>query len=299
MVYEDPGPGSDLAGGVAAVAKEQAGQVGQTAADAGGKVAQTTREQAQNVVGEAKQQARDLVGEARTQVSDQAGSQKGRAVQGLHALGDELDQMAQQGGQSGIATEVTRQVSGRAHDLAEYLDRHEPADLLDEIRSYARRRPVVFLAGAAVAGVLAGRLTRNLASKGGDSAGSRAELTGRTPAPLAGTTPDYPTAYPAVAPGAAAAGAPYADTGYEPAAYQPSYEPAGYQQAGYQPGGYEPDTAPGGFRAPDAAPVGDDYVADYPAADQPGGEYQPVPGTGIGYEPVIEPEQPPARGWTP
>jgi hypothetical protein len=108
------------------------------------------------------------------QVRDQAGSQKTRAVQGLHAVSDELEQMAQSSGQSGLATEVARQVSGRSRELAGYLDRHEPADLLDEIRSYARRRPVVFLAGAAVAGVVAGRLTRGLAAS--DSAASRPEL---------------------------------------------------------------------------------------------------------------------------
>jgi hypothetical protein len=283
MVYQDPGPGSDQnGGGVTAVAKEQAGQVGQTAADAGGKVAQTTKEQAQNVVGEAKQQARDLVGEARSQVRDQAGTQKGRAVQGLHALGDELEQMAQQGGQSGVATEVARQVSSRARDLAQYIDRHEPADLLEQARSYARRRPVVFLAGAALAGVVAGRMTRGLKDD------SPARLTGGSPAQLTGTTDGYGTGYSDVATGTQT-GAAYPATSYESSGYPPAgyEEPAGYEQPGYG------STAPGGFRAPDAGPVGTEY------ADQPGGTYQPVPGTGLGYEPPVEPEQPPARGWTP
>ena len=79
------------ASGVATAAKDQAGQVGQTAAQAGGEVAQTGKEQLQNVASEAKLQARDLVGEARSQVRDQAGTQKGRAVDGLRNLADELD----------------------------------------------------------------------------------------------------------------------------------------------------------------------------------------------------------------
>jgi hypothetical protein len=174
----------DGAGGVATVAKEQAGQVGQTAAQAGGQVAQTTKDQAATVVGEAKQQARDLVGEARTQVGDQAGAQKGRAVEGLRSLAGELHQMAQQGGQSGIATEVARQAASRAHGLAEHLDRHDPGELLDQVRSYARRRPVAFLAGAAVLGVVAGRLTRNLASDDpGPASPGPAALSGGSPAP--------------------------------------------------------------------------------------------------------------------
>jgi hypothetical protein len=227
------------AGGVATAAKDQAGQVGQSAAQAGGQVAQTTKEQAANVVGEAKQQARDLVGEARTQVGDQAGQQKGRAVEGLRSLAGELDDMAQQGGQSGLATEVAKQVASRAHGLADHLDRHEPAELLDQVRSYARRRPVVFLAGAAVLGVLAGRLTRNLAS--GDDDG------------------------PAALPGGSGQQALTTGSGYgTPAAYREyeAVEPvpaATYETVVTDPAGtpgYQPDYT-GGFRdAPDyqAAP---------------------------------------------
>ena len=239
------------ASGVATAAKDQAGQVGQTAAQAGGQVAQAGREQAQNVVGEARQQARDLVGEARLQVRDQAGTQKGRAVDGLRTLAAELDQMSLQGGQSGVATEVARQAAQRAHGLADHLDRHEPAELLDQVRAYARRRPVAFLAGAAVLGVLAGRMTRGLASS--DNGSGTRQLTGSTTSQL----PTYPASgYPAeYATGSAAypAGTGYGEPGFPAvggeatgtAGYEPGYEP------GYGPGGdpaYEPDYASGGLR---------------------------------------------------
>ncbi|HZB50847.1 MAG TPA: hypothetical protein VE547_17300, partial [Mycobacteriales bacterium] len=173
------------------VAKEQAGRVGQKATEAGSQVAQTTKEQAQQVVGEAKQQARDLVGEARTQVRYQAGTQRDRAVQGLRGLSDELDQMALQGGQSGLAAEVARQLSGRTRDLAGHLERHEPSDLVEQLRSYARRRPVVFLAGAALAGVVAGRLTKSLAAGAPDN-GARALSSGDGYGRYASA--DYPSA---------------------------------------------------------------------------------------------------------
>jgi hypothetical protein len=39
------------------------------------------------------------------------------------------------------------------------LQNREPAELLDDVRSFARRKPGLFLLGAAAAGVLAGRLT--------------------------------------------------------------------------------------------------------------------------------------------
>jgi hypothetical protein len=274
------------ASGVATVAKDQAGQVGQTAAQAGGQVAQTTKEQAQNVVGEAKQQARDLVGEARAQARDQAGTQKGRAVSGLRSLAGELDDMAQQGGQSGIATEVARQVAQRAHGLADHLDRHEPAELLDQVRSYARRRPVAFLAGAAVLGVLAGRMTRGLTSN--DDSGPR-QLTGGT------TTPEYPagygTDYPA---GSGYQTAPVYPVGTEAA---PLGEPVGGYEPGYgagQPGGgFRPAGEPGYPAAEPGYPAGDPgYSAGtgYPAGDPgyPAGTETGYPGTShqppAGYE---------------
>ena len=211
--------------GVTTAAKEQAGQVGRTAADAGGTVAQTTKEQAQNVVGEAKQQARDLVGEARTQVGTQAGTQKSRAVEQLRTLGSELDGMAQQGGQSGLATEVARQVAQRTQTLADHLDRHEPAELLDQFRSFARRRPMAFLAGAALAGVVAGRLTKSLASS--DEGADRRALSGGYPAQTY-PTPTYTE--PVVAgPGPAYVGdTTYVEPGYVAPGYEPSYQEPGY-----------------------------------------------------------------------
>ena len=270
----------DGAGGVGTVAKEQAGQVGQTAAQAGGQVAQTTKDQATNVVGEAKQQGRDLVWEARTQVGEQAGRQKARAVDGLRSLGDELQQMAGQGGgQSGIAAEVARQAATRAHGLADHLDRHEPSDLLDQVRTYARRRPVVFLAGAAVLGVLAGRLTRNLAS---DGSGSRA---GSESTALAATPP----ALPASATTEAVYGSGFRSPEYEPASgWQTgaSHQPApGYGSPGYQPApGYE---APGyrsapGYEEPDYQPApGAEAAGLVPASDDPiAPGHEPVEGEG-------------------
>jgi hypothetical protein len=266
------------ASGVATAAKDQAGQVGQTAARAGGQVAQTTKEQAQNVVGEARQQARDLVGEARTQVSDQAGQQKGRAVDGLRALADELDQMAQQGGQSGIATEVARQAAQRVHGLADYLDRHEPTELLDQVRAYARRRPVVFLTGAAVLGVLAGRMTRSLAS--GDDSGPRqltgAPTTAQLPASSThGGGAGYPAGYaePAYLVGAEATAGGY-ELGYG-SGREPGYGPGG--ESGYGSGGFRPTGEPG-----------------YPATGEPGyptGE----PGYPGGGSAVEEPGARPSR----
>jgi hypothetical protein len=259
----------DGATGVATAAKDQAGQVGQTATEAGGQVAQTAKEQVHNVVGETKQQARDLVGEARGQVRDQAGSQKSRAVDGLRSLAGELDQMAQQaqlGEQSGIATELARQAAQRAHGLADHLDRHEPGELLDQVRSYARRRPVAFLTGAAVLGVLAGRMTRNLA---GDD-GRQRQLSGPPTTPALPVSSYEPAAY-----GTGSAGYPAGYSAGAEATSAPGYEP------GYEAGGYGTGTPSGGFR-----PAGEPgYEAGYESGYEPGYVPGSEPGTRpAGYE---------------
>lgn len=142
------------------VARDEAADVGRTAGDAGRQVAGTAAEQAANVAQEVKAQARDLVGEARGQVQDQARTGQQKAAEGIRALSQELREMADGPQQSGTVSEVARQASERADRLAEWLGQREPGDLLEEVRSFARRRPGAFLLGAAIAGVVVGRLTR-------------------------------------------------------------------------------------------------------------------------------------------
>jgi hypothetical protein len=142
------------------VARDEATEVGRTAADAGRQVAGTAAEQAVNVAQEAKAQARDLVGEARGQVQQQARNGQQKAAEGVRALVQELREMAEGGQQSGPASEVARQAADRADRFADWLGEREPGDLVEEVRSFARRRPGAFLLGAAVAGVVVGRLTR-------------------------------------------------------------------------------------------------------------------------------------------
>ncbi|MEU0154581.1 hypothetical protein [Micromonospora fulviviridis] len=153
--------------------RDQARQVGNEAANAGGAVAQTAKEQGQEVVGEAKRQARNLYGEARNQVTAQTSQQQQRAASGLRSLAEEMRSMAQNGGGAGPVTELAHQAADRVHGVAGWLEQREPGDLLNEVKTYARRNPGTFLLGAAVLGVVAGRLTRNIAAIGDGADGVR------------------------------------------------------------------------------------------------------------------------------
>jgi len=112
------------------------------------------------VAQETKVQAKDLLQQGRTQLRQQAVGQQHKAAEGLQGLAQQLRGMAQGNAPApGPARDLVEQVTDRVEEFATWLQHREPADLLDEVRSFARRKPGTFLLGAALAGVLAGRLT--------------------------------------------------------------------------------------------------------------------------------------------
>lgn len=174
---------------------DQAKAVGHSVTQAGGEVVQSAVEQGREVVAETGRQVRDLYGQALVQVSEQAGVQQQRAASGLHALGDEVGAMADHGGQSGPATQIARQASGTLHQAASWLENREPGHVLDEVKTYAREHPATFLIGAAVLGIVAGRLVKNVTQ---ESSGSNVSATPPGPS-AASSVPTQPTgavAYP-------------------------------------------------------------------------------------------------------
>ena len=142
------------------VAKQQARDVKDTAVDAGKGVAATARDQASNVASEAGQQAKGLLSSAGSELRDQASQQQHRAAGALQSWAQELGEMASKSEQSGTMSQLADRTSRKAGEVANWLDDREPTDVLDEVKTFARRRPVTFLAACGIAGVLAGRLTK-------------------------------------------------------------------------------------------------------------------------------------------
>ena len=156
--YSDTSPGTDSK---AETAKGEAKQVAGTALDSGKEVAGTAKAEAGNVAAEARQQAASLFDTVRTETAAQAGTQQQRIAEALHSLSKELGGMASSSQESGPLTDLAHQASRKGGEVAHWLQDREPADVLDAVRSYARRRPVTFLALCGVAGIVAGRLTRS------------------------------------------------------------------------------------------------------------------------------------------
>ena len=140
--------------------KDKAAEAVETGREAAGQVAQSATQHAQDVTHEAARQARDLVGEAREHLSREAGEQHRNLAGNLRSLSGELGSMVERGDRSGTATQLVSQARDQVDGLAGWLEQREPGDVLNEVKTFARRRPGPFLLGALAAGLIAGRLTR-------------------------------------------------------------------------------------------------------------------------------------------
>ena len=247
-------------GASASTAKQEAKEVAQEAASSAGAVGDVAKNEAANVAHEAKYQAKDLLHQSRQELMDQATVQQERAAKGLRSLHEELSSMAEKSDNSGMGTDLVRQAAQKASAFAEYLEGRDPGSLLNEVTSYARRRPGAFLAIAAGAGLLVGRLTRSLAAGApdqGQSGTGAHRLTG-TPATPAGHGVSASTSYPGTYP-----------------------EEAGYAQGtgvpegvGYPEGrGYPAGATPPASSDYDAAAYGATTGATTRSAYSSGGEY--------------------------
>jgi hypothetical protein len=267
------------------VAREQASEVGRTTGAAGQRVANTAAEQAGQVGREARRQARDLLGQARGQVTEQARNGQQQASDGLRSLAKELHGMADGGEQQGPASDLAKQAADKLGELADWLGRREPGDLVEEVRALARRRPGAFLLGAAAAGVLAGRLTRGAVDANRDTDShdlARRNTSDPVSAVAYPPTPMDPPGYPAVPP---------------PSGYPTAPPPTG--SAG-EPGWLPPEPAyqpphgsavPSPSRYPASDPGGPASLDDPLVSPRPGSPAGAVPPADLG---PAEPRTPPS-----
>lgn len=201
---------ADAAGQVATQATDQARNVTETAKEQTKAVVQTAQEQVRTVGSDVQQHARRVLGDTGREVETQLDQRVRQLTQTARSSGDELRALAE--GRTDEAGRMGEFATQAAQRLANWSDRAEelgPRGLADEAAKFARRRPGTFLAGAAVAGFLAGRVLRNAGSgsdgsdanqlggaRGQLGAGSRYDPTppnlGAGSPTLPGVTPEYP-----------------------------------------------------------------------------------------------------------
>jgi hypothetical protein len=169
--YDQPGSFDSEGGSTVETAKSEAANVKDTAAGAASGVKEVARGEVAHVADEAKYQTRNLLDQTRYELQGQVRYQQSSLASKLNGWASELGSMASKSDESGPMTDLAQQASRRVGEFSHWLDNHEPADLLDEVKRFARRRPGAFIALAAAAGVVAGRLTRGAVSRntGGNS----------------------------------------------------------------------------------------------------------------------------------
>jgi hypothetical protein len=187
----------------ATAVKEQASEAASTAVAKSGEVAGAATEGARQVASEASRQAsqltsealssaRTLVGEATGSLRDQAGQQTERAASGLRTLSDQVRALAEgRADEAGAAGDYARQAGEKLQQVADRLESGGIEGALSDLQGFARRRPGVFLLGAAAAGFAVGRLVRGAQaanSSDGGNGSPQLEATelrlGRTDGPL-------------------------------------------------------------------------------------------------------------------
>jgi len=155
---------SDFQMNEGASAQDRARQGGAVVAEQGSHVAGTAKEQVGRVAGEAADQARNLADELRQQVSGQAQAQTHRLSENLRRLSQDLHDMSHSAKPDSPAVSAVRRIAEGSGQLADHVEHRGPQGLLDDVQDFARRRPGVFLAGAALAGFAVARLSKSTAA---------------------------------------------------------------------------------------------------------------------------------------
>lgn len=132
-----------------------------------GRVGQQVGEQAAQVASTAKDEARSLMDQGRREMRSMMAERGQQAAEGLRRFGQEISSLS-----SGHPEQAQRlqgyldQARTRVEDWAGRLETGGVDGLMADVKQYARRRPGVFLVGAAGAGFVIGRMLRVGATAG-------------------------------------------------------------------------------------------------------------------------------------
>ncbi|MEJ7871350.1 MAG: hypothetical protein WKF67_03755 [Rubrobacteraceae bacterium] len=155
-----------------------------------GGATEQAKQQGQKFASQARRQAGELATRGGEQVKSQLANQKHEASQRLTPIQTALRETSQQlrkQGQTSTAGYTDRAADG-VERVSGYLRETEVDEIVDEGRGFARRRPVLFLGGAATLGFLAARFLKS-SSREGASAGDGSTDDG---APFRGTQEPTP-----------------------------------------------------------------------------------------------------------
>lgn len=122
----------------------------------------TVREQADQVKGELAGQARAMLSETQDQLQAQADMQASRLASALFQVGGQAVALSQgRPEQAGPLVDYAEQAANWLDGAAAHIEERGLDGLATDVVDFARRRPALFLAGAAVVGFGVGRFIRS------------------------------------------------------------------------------------------------------------------------------------------
>lgn len=175
---------------VAATAAQQAKETTSAATGAAKDVAATAKEQVAQVTSEATAQARNVASDAKQQLREQARQQTSKVGETLRGLEQQAQALlAGETTEAGAIGDYAQQAVAQIGRIADRVEARGFDGLIDDLQSFARRRPGLFLLGAAAAGLAVGRVARGVkdansddsaALDAGDELGMLPSMTGPT-----------------------------------------------------------------------------------------------------------------------
>jgi hypothetical protein len=195
---------TDEAGGGAGEAAhrvaEQGHAVAHTAASEARDVADHAKDQLTSLTVEGRDQAMAALASASAEVEAQLDERLGAATSLARTTAEELRALCEgRPDDAGRTAELAHQASVRLDRFAERTDQLGVRGAAEELADFGRRRPVAFLVGAAIGGVLVGRLARAGQRVGQDSsngAGAEPQWAAPSPAMASPTAPAQPAMRP-------------------------------------------------------------------------------------------------------
>jgi hypothetical protein len=204
--------------GTTTQAREEAQRVAGTAGEEARQVTEQAKSEVRSLAEDARSRTMDMASDTGRRLKDEADGQVTRAASAMRSMSGDLRAMSEaetSSGSEGMPSQLARSAADWMDQTAGRLEQDGLDGIISDAERFARRNPAAFMAVAAGAGLLVGRLVRN-APKGGSSGnGSGGQSYGRprtervtgtgiagseVGAPPATTTPTTPTTAPTTPP---------------------------------------------------------------------------------------------------
>lgn len=164
--------------------------VTERAKEGASRVAGSARQEAGDLFEETRHQSRALLTEAKDRAIEEARRQAGHTAENLRSMSSELHSMAESSdAPQGTAASWVRMGADEIASFATRLEGEGIEGVMRDVGNFARRRPTAFLAVTFGAGLLAGRLVKNMDTEKMKEAGREA-ISGSDTEAVAQTRPE-------------------------------------------------------------------------------------------------------------